>query len=346
MLVACGAAGDAGPASPSEPAAPTETETSSEAASGDGEVQSSMTVGTNNPNYATQLAIYVALDQGFFEEVGITDVENITTDEYVAGLIGGTLKVAQGDTDVVFGSAAASGEPLKYIGTYRDIEYQIVGVGPDIEDPQDLVGTQVSGGDPGSRNEVVLEENLREMGLNPEEDVEFVGIGGGSDERLQALLQGQVSATGLFPRHRAALEDAGGQFIFEKEVEVPQEGLAAMGPWLEENHDTAVAYLTAHIKALQWLMDNMDKRDEVIAMMREQGFEIPDEFVELYEIELGQISADAGFDVEEMDKYIAELKEIGSVPEDLEWRDHVNLDPLWEAQEANGLERRPDPESL
>lgn len=307
----------------------------------EGGVASSINLGINNPNYATQLPIYVAQAQGFFEEVGISEFEAITTDEYVAGLIGGSVDVTQGDTDVILGSAEESGAGLKWLGTYRGTEWQIMGVAPGIETAEDLKGGKVSGGQRGGRNEYVQSKILRELGLDPEKDVEFVAIGGASDARLQALLGGQIQAASVFPRHRAALEEAGGQFLHEELVDSPQEGMAAMGPWIEDNRETLVAYLTANLKARQYMQD-LSKRDEIIATMRENDFEIPDDFVELYQVEIEQISPDGGFEVADMEELVRTQLELGLLPEGMDWREHVDLEPLWEAQEAAGLPRRPE----
>lgn len=307
---------------------------------GEGGVLSKVTLGINNPNYATQLPIYVAQDQGYLKEVGITEFEPITTEEYVPGLIGGSIDITQGDTDVILGSAEESGAGVKFVGCYRDKEWQIMGVAPGINTPADLKGGKVTGGQRGSRNEYVQGEILRTLGLNPEKDVEFVAVGGGSDARLQALLGGQVQAASVFPRHRKALEAAGGKFIHEEQIASPQEGIAVMEDWLEENRETLVAYLTANLRARQYLQD-LSKRDEVIAVMREHDFEIPEDFVDQYQVEIEQISPDGGFEVADMEDLVTTELELGLLPEGMDWREHVDLEPLWEAQEAAGLKRRP-----
>jgi ABC-type nitrate/sulfonate/bicarbonate transport system substrate-binding protein len=322
----------------------------SEAAGGESEatgsgVQSAITLGVNNPNYASQLPIYVALDQGFLEEVGFSDVEVVATEEYIPGLIGGSLNITQGDTDVLIAAAVESSEPITLLGTYRAREWRIVGVSGDIQSPEDLRGQAVSGGTLDDRNTFLLRQALTDLGLDPDNDVEFVPIGGNSDARLQALIAGQIKAASLFPRHEAQLVEAGGRFLSEELFDVPQESIAVMRPYLEENRESVVAYLTANIRARQYLQD-LSLQDDVIAMMRENDFEIPPEFEPLYEIEIDQISADGGFEAEEMDEFVQTGIELEAIPEGTEWRDFVDLEPLWEAQEANGLPRRPDPSSI
>lgn len=305
---------------------------------------STITVGDFNPNYAAQWGYHMADALGYMEEYGIEEIEYVLSEEYIPGLLGGSLDVTHADTNVVIGSAFESGEPIKLIGLYRTSEWQIMGVAPGIEEPEDLIGQSVTGGQLEGRNTVVQRQILERMGVDPNE-VQFVPTSGGSDGRLQALLAGTVQGASVFPRHRFALEEAGGKFIYEELFPAPQEGFAAMQGWLEENHDTAVAWLAAELRGRMFVSDEANK-DEAYATMIERGFEIPDEFIELYDVEIEQFSPDGGFDVAEMDTFIDELKETGDVPADAEWRDHVDFTYLWEAQDLLGIPRSPNPDDM
>lgn len=305
----------------------------------DTDVTPSITVGVNNPNYATQLAVRIAIERGYLAEEGITDVEVIETDEYIAGLLGGSLFLAQGDTDVTFGAAEASGEDLRYLGTYRFGEYQIMGVSAEIEEASDLVGKPVTGGDIEGRNTTLMKKYLTNLGVDPE-SVEFVEVGGNSDARLQALIAGQVAAASLFPRHKVPLEEAGGYFITEDFVANPQEGLIIMGETLESDCATVIAYMKADLRARQDMYDYSQK-DDILALMRGLDFEIPDYFEDVYQLEVEQVGPDGGFDPALMDSLVAEIIAIGDLPEGLDWRQYVDLRALHSAQEALGLPLNP-----
>ncbi len=305
---------------------------------------SSITMGEFNPNYAAQWGYQVADSLGYMSDVGIESTEYVLSDEYIPGLLGGSLDMTHSDTDVAIGSAFASGEPIKMIGMFRTSEWQIMGVNSDIQVPEDLIGQTVTGGPLDGRNTVVQRQILEAMGIDPEE-VQFVATSGGSDARLQALLAGTVQGASVFPRHRPALEEAGGQFIYEQLEPAPQEGFAALGGWLEDNGDTAVAWLAAELQGRQFVMDPANK-DEAYQIMRDRGFEIPDEFVEQYEVEIQQYSEDGGFEVAAMDTFIDALKETGDVPAEAEWRDYMDFTYLWEAQDSLGIPRSPDPDAF
>ncbi|MGH9246826.1 MAG: ABC transporter substrate-binding protein [Acidimicrobiales bacterium] len=302
--------------------------------------RSRIVVGDFNPNYAAQWGYHMADALGYMGEYGITEIEYVLSEEYVPGLLGGSLDIAHADTNVIIGSAEQSGQPLKMIGLYRINEWQIMGVRAGIDSPEDLIGGTITGGQLEGRNTVVQRRILGELGIDPD-DVQFVATTGGSDGRLQALLAGTLDAASLFPRHRFALEEAGGQFLYEELVPAPQEGFAAVGSWLDENADTAIAWLAAELRGRMFVSDPAN-REEAFQTMRDRGFEVPPEFEELYDVEIEQFSPDGGFDVAAMDEFTAELEDVGDIPAGVEWRDHVDFTYLWAAQDALGIPRRPE----
>ena len=300
-----------------------------------------LTMGDFNPNYATQWSYRLAQALGYMQDVGIEEFEVILSDEYIPGLVGGSLDITHGDTSVFFGSGHASGLPIKMISLYRDSEWWIMGTRKGINTPADLKGGKISGGKLDGRNTWVMRQAVAKMGLDPDKDVEFVPTSGASDNRLLAVINGTLDGASMFPRHRAGLEEAGGKFLFEQLTAAPQEGFAAMGGWLEKNEDTAYAWVRADLRARQWLFDPANK-DRAYKIMVDLGFKIPPSFVKLYKVELDQISRDGGFEsAEVMDQFVADLAETGEVPAGLDWRKYVDMKYVWAAQDALGLPRRP-----
>lgn len=297
-------------------------------------------IGDFNPNYAAQWSYMLAQSLGYLEEYGITELENVLTEEYIAGLIGGSIDITHGDTNVFLGSAEESGLPITIINLYRTSEWQIMGVRAGIETAEDLRGATITGGGLEGRNTFVQKKIVRALGLDPETDVTFVPTTGGSDGRLQALLAGTVDAASVFPRHRFALEEAGGKFLYEQLEPAPQEAFGAMGDWLAANGDTALAWNLADLRARQWLFDPANK-DQAYQIMIDFGYEIPPEFIELYQVELDQFSPDGGFDLETMQPFLDELAETGDVQAGIDWRSYMDLSFLWEAQDILGIPRRP-----
>jgi len=301
----------------------------------------SLKMGDFNPNYATQWSYRLAQALGYMQDVGIEEFEVILSDEYIPGLVGGSLDITHGDTSVFLGAGHASGLPITMISLYRDSEWWIMGTRKGINTPADLKGGKISGGKLDGRNTWVMRQAVAKMGLDPDKDVEFVPTSGASDNRLLAVINGTLDGASMFPRHRAGLEEAGGKFLFAELTIAPQEGFAAMGEWLEKNEDTAYAWVRADLKARQWLFNPANK-ERAYKIMVDLGFKIPPAFVNLYKVELDQISRDGGFEsAEVMDKFVADLAETGEVPAGLDWRKFVDMKYVWAAQDALGIPRRP-----
>jgi ABC-type nitrate/sulfonate/bicarbonate transport system substrate-binding protein len=308
-----------------------------------GAVKSSITYGINNPNYATQLPIYVALAKGYFKQVGIENVKVITTDNFVAGLVGGSLDLAQGDTDQWL-TAAYKSNKVTYLGSYRSSEWHILGVSKGIKKPSDLIGKKVTAGERGGRNEFVLKTMLKSIGVDPSK-VDFVPLGGGSDARLQALVNGQVQGAVIFPRHLKPLRKSGGKVIYSKLAAVPQEGIAVQPSFLKENRDTVVAFWKATLKARQYIK-NLKHKNEVLSIMRKAKFDIPADFAALYKTEIDQISADGGLSPAQLTELVKEEQALKIIPKGLNWKKLVDFGPLWEAQKSLGIKQDPKPAAV
>ena len=303
---------------------------------------STLRMGDFNPNYANQWAYRLAQGLGYLEDVGIDTLDVTLTEEYIPGLVGGSLDIVHGDTSVFVSAAVASGLPIKMISLHRDSEWWIMGVRAGIESVEDLRGGTITGGPVSGRNSWVMKRVIERLGLDPENDVSFVPTSGGSDARIGALINGTVDAASVFPRHQAPLEESGGKFLFQELNSAPQEGFAVMGgDWLEANGDTVLAFLIADLKARQWLFDPAN-RERAFEIMEDFGFEITDNQKSLGQLEIDQFSPDGGFENGElMQNFLAELAETGDVPAGIDWRDYWDLTYLWAAQDALGLPRRP-----
>src|SRR3954449_13425547 len=139
-------------------------------------------------DYMNQLAWMVA-DDKYWPDLGFKKkADVVATDEYIAGLVGGQVWVAQGESDVIWSAMAEGSVPLKVIGVEKDAEAWFLGIREGV-DPDDLSGLKISGGAAGDRNVTVAKKMVEGLGQNPDK-MNFVQIEGGSDERLQALLAG------------------------------------------------------------------------------------------------------------------------------------------------------------
>jgi ABC-type nitrate/sulfonate/bicarbonate transport system substrate-binding protein len=302
---------------------------------------STIHLGYDNPQWSHQVADYVAREKGWFKDVGLSEADLIIFDDSLVAVIGRGVDMTAGDTDAVLPAHVDQDVDVWYLGTRRDKEDILFGLAPGVTiESLRGSGKPVSGGLVGSRNENVGKMMLKELGLDPEKDVTWITLGGGSDTRLAALINGDLAGSNIQVRHIKTLEEAGGTVAYNKRRPIAQDGYIAMGPYIQANGDTVLAFMTAIIKAKQFVKD-LSHKDEVIEIMKKNDFEFPQEFIDTYADGIEILSADCGFEISEMELLWNELAAGGEAPADFPWRDGLNLEFLWKAQEANGLPRRP-----
>jgi ABC-type nitrate/sulfonate/bicarbonate transport system substrate-binding protein len=312
---------------------------------GDGEGLSldQVRLAIDGDDYMNQLAWMVA-DDMYWPDLGFTEpAEVFATDEYIAGLAGGDVWVAQGEADVIWSAMAEGSIPLRIIGVEKDAEAFFLGIREGV-DPENLEGLKVSGGAAGDRNITVAEIMLDGLGVDPE-SMEWVQIEGGSDERLQALLAGQIDVAALQPRHVLPLEEAGGQMIVQDYERYPQEVWVTTEEILENNRDAVCAYLEGRIAAKQWISegdDYKDNQDAALAIAEEYG-ETPSEGdLDEWEIEMEQNwSLTGGAPLDSFDAWNEGMIDAGNVPEGFDWTEYADFSCLTEAQENLGVEVEP-----
>jgi len=217
-------------------------------------------------------------------------------------------------------AAKQSQSDVRFLGVTFGGEFVGLGVRKGIESASDLDGTTISGGEFNSRNDANLRELLRSNGIEPEKDVKIVSTGGGSNERLAAILSGTIDAGNIQLRHRQLIENESGRILFETLRQVPQSGWAAAGI-LKESPETAAAFLTAVLKGRAYVDDPANK-DEVVDLMKAKDFDMPAEYVAAYDQENAPDyhTLDGGFQVADMDQFVEDSIRFKTAPEGTEWR--------------------------
>lgn len=299
----------------------------------------------DNEDYMNQIA-WMTAEKKYWPQLGFTEpAQVVATSDYMAGLIGGNVWVAQGESDTIWPATAEGSVDLKIIGVEKDTEAWYLGIRKGIA-PNNLAGKRISGGPPGDRNIKVGEHILEDMGVDPQ-SMEWVSVAGGSDERLRALIAGQIDAATLQPRHVAQLEKAGGKMIYQEYQMAPQETWVVTAETMEKNKDAVCAYVQGRIAAKQWLSEGEDHTANMEAALeigREYGREPSEGEIEEWENEMTKNwSLDGGAPADTFDQWAEDLISNGALPEDYDWRQYVDFSCLWEAQEALGLEKNPDP---
>jgi ABC-type nitrate/sulfonate/bicarbonate transport system substrate-binding protein len=310
------------------------------------QVKKNLTVGVLNPHYIFQDDILVALEKGYFKEVGIDSVDIKVLDDPLPALIGGSLDFANYDTDSIMAAAYKGNSDIRFLSVTFGGEFVGLGVRQGINAAADLKGKTVSGGEFNTRNDANLRELLRTNGIDPDKDVKMVATGGGSNERLAAILSGVIDGGNIQLRHRQMIQNEGGKILLETLRQVPQSGWAAAGI-LNESPQTAAAFLTALLKGRAYVDDPAHK-DEVVELMKAKGFDMPPEYVAVYDQENAPDyhTVDGGFEVADMDKFIEDSIKYDTAPPGTQWMNYTDLLPLWQAQKTLGLPLRPTLDSV
>lgn len=296
-------------------------------------------------DYMNNLAVVVA-DEKYWPDLGFEEkAEVFATDEYIAGLLGGDVWVAQGESDVIWAALAEGSVPMKIVGVEKDTEAWFLGIREGV-DKNNLEGLKISGGATGDRNITVGEKALADMGVDPE-SMEWVPLAGSSDDRITALIAGQIDVAVLQPRHLIPLAEAGGEMIYQEFVDAPQEVWVVTADFLEQNREAVCAYLEGRIAAKRFMGEGADhtaNQDEAVEIGRnsESKLEPAEGDLTEWDTEITDNWAlDGGAPAASFEEWNQDMIDNGNVPEDFDWKDHVDFTCLWEVQEKLGLEQNP-----
>lgn len=169
------------------------------------------------PSITTEVAVFaVPKALGFFEEEGL-DVEMISADGSTAAI----QALASGSGDVSFpeGSAvvasAEKGVPVKgFAGIVRTWQWQMaVPPGSDVETISDLKGLKIGVISLASGSYMFAKAALKDAGLDPMEDVEYVPVGFGAPA-ADAMANGEVDAVALYSTLYEQLAFTGYEFEY------------------------------------------------------------------------------------------------------------------------------------
>ncbi len=219
---------------------------------------------THSIFYAPQ---YVAIEQGYFEEVGI-DVELILT----SGADKVTAAVLSGDADIGFcGSEGTiyvyNGGEKDYLKTFaqltqKDGSFLVSREKIKEFKLEDLEGKTVLGGRAGGMPEMTLEYALKQNGIDPKKDVEidtsvdFAAMGG-------AFIGGQGDFVTLFEPNALEIEKEGYGYVVASIGElggiVPYTSYSARISFIEENKELINNFTKAIQKGIDYVHNHTDE---------------------------------------------------------------------------------------
>lgn len=175
----------------------------------------------------------------------------------VPALIGQSVQFIFGsDTGVT--TAQLQGIPLVRLGVTMNTLGSSLLTQPSIQSVQDLKGKILGISRGRDASYIRLAKLLRDNGLNPNEDVKFLSIGGGEGGRLSALKAGVIHGTMLFPPLDLIGRNEGLKILQKFDVPTPGGGINTTAALLKQNRPLVVNFLKGYIEGIHYMNRNKD----------------------------------------------------------------------------------------
>jgi len=215
---------------------------------------------------------WVAYRSGSFEKHGLK-LEPI----YIRGGLMGIQAALSGDlplqlqgASTVVAAWAQGAKEFQFIGAVGNRLDYVLAAHPSIKRPEDLKGKRIGVSQIGSSTDFIARVAVRRIGLNPDKDVQIVGIGGQGD-RWTALTTGQVQASVFQSPFTLKARKAGyPTFIdFSKEdFEYTVAGPVTMRSFIRAERETVMNFMRGLADGMDYYRDEKNK-DRVIKYLGE-----------------------------------------------------------------------------
>jgi len=209
----------------------------------------------------TTLPYVVANEKGFFDKENLK-VQLITfrgTNLMLTALLAGELDYA---TILPFLTGAASrGLPVRILGAVTKSSSYFMVARPEIENVKALRGKKLGINSFGSSADYAAYAAVSRSGIDANRDLTIVAIGGGTPERLAAVVSGSIDATVVTSPAEYAAEKQGLRVIMSAQelgqlVRIPITGIGATQKKMEKDPDEIVRLLRALRLSTLYLVQN------------------------------------------------------------------------------------------
>jgi NitT/TauT family transport system substrate-binding protein len=222
---------------------------------------------------------------------------------------------------------------------YTAQPYVLAGV-PDLQDVPGLEGRTLGISSPAGADALLFRYIMGQEGMDHTQDVSFVQIGG-SPDRVQALLAGELDAAIIFMDGMVEIEQQTDEIHnvgFMSEF-IPEPGWQAAlysgyREFFEENSELALAIACANLETNRWINDNEDEYvqytlDNVPGATEEA---VRDFYAMAMEVDMWPTTADTIVNMPAQDNYIAGMVEGGELDEHIPAEEVIDTSYLEEAE--------------
>ena len=181
----------------------------------------------------------------------------------VPALLGQSVQFLFGsDTGVT--TAQLQGIPVVRLGVTMNTLGSSLLTQPNVQSVQDLKGKVLGISRGRDASYIRLAKLLRDNGLNPNEDVKFLSIGGGEGGRLSALKAGVIHGTMLFPPLDLIGRNEGLKVLQKFDVPTPGGGINTTAAMLKQNRPLVINFLKGYIEGIHYMNRNKEESLKVL----------------------------------------------------------------------------------
>jgi ABC-type nitrate/sulfonate/bicarbonate transport system substrate-binding protein len=210
---------------------------------------------------------WVTAEKGIWRKYGF-DVEPILVSggaRAVPALIGQSVQFLFGsDTGVT--TAQLQGIPVVRLGVTMNTLGSSLLTQQSVQSVRDLKGKILGISRGRDASYIRLAKLLRDNGLNPNDDVKFLSIGGGEGGRLSALKAGVIHGTMLFPPLDLIASNEGLKVLQKFDVPTPGGGVNTTAALLKQNRPLVINFLKGYIEGIHYMIGN--KTESVRVMQK------------------------------------------------------------------------------
>ena len=235
---------------------------------------------------SSQWIPWIAKDAHIYEKYGL-DVDIV----YLRGgsgdtskaLVAGSIFAAPVTTATLMTANLAGADLTTIAHTVKAVQSKVV-ARPDLKRPEDIKGKRLASSGLGSLGDFLHRVVIKKYGLNPERDVTWLTIGAPPD-RLAALDAKLVDAADLSLPFDTQAEKKGYRVLWDARVEVPYPSMSVVTrkKTVQEDHDTVMRMMRAHVEAIHFLKAQKETSQKILAKyLKNNDREILENSYELY----------------------------------------------------------------
>lgn len=217
---------------------------------------------------AAQTVNWYAIEKGIYEQYGL-EVNYIQSGS--GSTAASTLIAGEADFCLVSGPAAinavVAGEDLVMIGGLVNTYIYSLVVRPEIQSADDLVGKAVAISKPGSSSDAAIRAALRGLGLEPDDQVAVLAVGGNA-ARLAAMETGEIAGTVVSIPSTVEARDLGYWTLVKmSDLNTPYAhlGVVTRREFIENNRSTAINFMKAMTASIARMKSDRQGAMEVMA---------------------------------------------------------------------------------